>query len=373
MADPSHVAPLGRVRATTRRALFGGLLAGGLALGGCGVRLEEDARSIPLLPRREKIPGEDLLIALMWDCAALATTAASAEATLAKDLAELHEVQARTLRDRLQASGVPTALVSSPGPPGPPRSTTASATPPGSGEPLALLAAEKVVADQGAQYGDATGDLASLALSVICQRVGATLLLSTSASPTGSSPSAESSSTVSPPAASSSDSTSSPAASSSVSTTSSTPSLSTATERTPSPADVSTLSPLSVNQLEVASYLLDVITPHTAGSEALLVDETKRWLQPVLQAAIRSLGSKAPPTVLGAPHPGNLSDPAARRAAISGALTSALAAAGTDFSSMAHTAPRVAMTLVPDYVGRLVSWSYRWGAPLTPFPGLVLS
>lgn len=49
----------------SRRTLLLGSLAGPLALGGCGVRLEDDAPDIPFVPQREKIPGEAALLAVL--------------------------------------------------------------------------------------------------------------------------------------------------------------------------------------------------------------------------------------------------------------------------------------------------------------------
>lgn len=48
----------------SRRALLLGTVAA-VSLGGCGVRLEDDAPDIPLLPRRTPVPGEVPLLALL--------------------------------------------------------------------------------------------------------------------------------------------------------------------------------------------------------------------------------------------------------------------------------------------------------------------
>lgn len=49
----------------SRRLVLTGALAGVLTLGGCGVRLEDEAPDIPFVPEREPIPGEAALLAVL--------------------------------------------------------------------------------------------------------------------------------------------------------------------------------------------------------------------------------------------------------------------------------------------------------------------
>ncbi|WP_338751456.1 hypothetical protein [Janibacter alittae] len=48
-----------------RLVLVGALAAGVTTLGGCGVRLEDDAPHIPFVPTREPVPGESAMLAML--------------------------------------------------------------------------------------------------------------------------------------------------------------------------------------------------------------------------------------------------------------------------------------------------------------------
>ncbi|MCB1251843.1 MAG: hypothetical protein KDB39_01035, partial [Austwickia sp.] len=103
MSSPRPSADAGRPR---RAALRGGLLAGaGLALSACGIRLEDDAPKVPLVPTRTPIPGEAELLALLHAVSALA---ASAPAAYAAGLGR----QAAVLDSALRERGVPQSSLS---------------------------------------------------------------------------------------------------------------------------------------------------------------------------------------------------------------------------------------------------------------------
>ena len=72
-----HAVPSPGRRAVT--LALTGVLA--LLMGGCGVRLQEDAPDLPLVPRRPKMPGEEVLLGLLGDTVGLvaATSAARGE------------------------------------------------------------------------------------------------------------------------------------------------------------------------------------------------------------------------------------------------------------------------------------------------------
>ena len=78
---------------TRRLVLTGALGAGVAALTGCGVRLEDDAPDIPFVPRREPIPGEIALLAML--------------AALTSEEGELAHERATILRTALLAADVP--------------------------------------------------------------------------------------------------------------------------------------------------------------------------------------------------------------------------------------------------------------------------
>ena len=82
-----------------------GLWAGGaVLLAGCGIRLEDDAPRVPLVPTRTPIPGETELVALLLGSR---TLAAAASAPYAAGLARQEAVLDAALRER----GVPQSLL----------------------------------------------------------------------------------------------------------------------------------------------------------------------------------------------------------------------------------------------------------------------
>jgi hypothetical protein len=89
----------------SRRAVLLG--AGALVLGGCGIRLEDDAPRVPLVPTREPIPAEADLLALLGETHDLAELAASSSARAVERLAPVHERQAEVLAAALVRAGVP--------------------------------------------------------------------------------------------------------------------------------------------------------------------------------------------------------------------------------------------------------------------------
>ena len=91
-------------RPSRRVVLLG---AGALLLGGCGIRLEDDAPRVPLVPTREPIPAEADLLALLGQTHDLAEVAASSSARAVERLAPVHEWQAEVLAAALVRAGVP--------------------------------------------------------------------------------------------------------------------------------------------------------------------------------------------------------------------------------------------------------------------------
>ncbi len=97
---------------TSRRALLRtglGLTAlAAASLGGCGIRLEDDAPSIPLLQRRS-IPDEATLIATFQSLRSLSQMAGRipAATALVVELSGLHRTQAEVVRGILTRGGVP--------------------------------------------------------------------------------------------------------------------------------------------------------------------------------------------------------------------------------------------------------------------------
>src|SRR4029079_8058866 len=92
-ADESRMPP-----SPTRRAVLGlGMFAAGsLGLAACGIRLEDDAPRVPLIPARNPVPVEVCLIGLRQSSGELAAHAASlggAPTSLPARLAAIHRTQ----------------------------------------------------------------------------------------------------------------------------------------------------------------------------------------------------------------------------------------------------------------------------------------
>lgn len=146
-------------RQLLRGALTGTAVVGASMLGGCRVRLEDDAPAVPFL-ERAAIPDEAVLIQTYRQASALAALAARVPAPLAAEVTPQHQRQATVLLDILTAGGVPRVAidpvtptpVGTPAAPGlpstadPPAATPASTTTPSSPQPPAdpaeLAAAE---------------------------------------------------------------------------------------------------------------------------------------------------------------------------------------------------------------------------------------
>src|ERR671911_501285 len=120
-----------------RTVLWTALGALALPSAGCGIRLEDDARRLPLVPTRTPVPAEAELVALTQDTAALAEAAATLGGTLGNTLATLHRRQDTVLTTTLVGQQVPMDALAAPptttaAPPrAPPRHRPA--TSPGSG------------------------------------------------------------------------------------------------------------------------------------------------------------------------------------------------------------------------------------------------
>lgn len=318
--------------APARRAL---LLGGGAALlalaGGCGIRLEDDAPALPLLPTRTPVPAEDLLVALGRDTDALARRAAALTSPTAAALAVLHRRQHAVLRAALAGAGVPverldapptpsgtaTATSSATGSPAPTSSATPTETP---ADRAALAAAEAAAAAGAARFGAVAPDLRGVVAAVHAQRWAAASVL------TGRGPTVPG-----------------------------------------DPVSGSGVRDLA-ERTEAAAYLLEVVA---ARSRAAQRERAERTLA-VLRATRADQGAAgdAPPAVLGRalPFPVRTADDAARLARE--ALTALRDDHGRALAPLVAEHGGDGVAAATRWLGAVEAEGHRWGVALQPFPGL---
>ena len=187
----------GPCRRPHRRARGAAALAGlalgvaAAALGACGVRLEDDAPRVPLIPTRTPVPAETELTALTRETDRLAGLAGDLPGDLEADLATIHRRQHAVLRTTLVREQVPVdTLDASPSPVASGPAETSANTPP-STSPGATPSAEEAGADRAAlaeeearsaaRSGDFAGvddDLLAPVAALHAQRYAAATLLS---------------------------------------------------------------------------------------------------------------------------------------------------------------------------------------------------
>ncbi|MGV1009008.1 MAG: hypothetical protein ACOYBY_10435 [Dermatophilaceae bacterium] len=165
-------------RAVLRAGL--GLAGVGTAalLGGCRLRLEDDAPAVPFVPRKS-IDDEALLVEGYRQTRELAALAASVSGSeLARSMAAAHDRQAQVLRAILTEGGVPASVIEPP-----PADTTSSPSTAPSASPPAATAATLAAAQAAAASPEALGQLAGavaqrpLLTAVTAHRASAATLL----------------------------------------------------------------------------------------------------------------------------------------------------------------------------------------------------
>ena len=337
----------------TRRGVLSvglGLTLGSVAsmsLAACGIRLEDDAPRVPLIPTRAPIPGEAFLIALWRHSATLADQAAAlrgAATGLPARLATLHRSQVSVLQAELLRLGVPqkvldataSSATSTTGSSTTSQTTTTAApptaTPPSaaSGTPTSAVAGPKQLAAEEASDLGPTA-IASLAKvpdtavplvgSVLAQRAAAAILLGAPATwpePPWSAPS---------------------------------------------------LAASYLESTRAAVYAFEVVAAQSpTGAQRTLALATLATLQARASEQESLAGASAGPAALGYPLPFPVTTPAAARQLGAQVLTDLRASVARDLGSTNGD-------LGP--LGALVQWladtevlGARWGVQLAPFPGL---
>lgn len=313
-----------------RRLLLAGAGAALLApVSGCGVRLEDDAPRVPLVPTREPVPGEDALVALTLDCLRLAGLADALGTSLGTDLATLHRRQHTVLRTTLVGRQVPAASLdaaASPGAsPSPSASDTGSPTPsptPTRAPATTLGADEAAAAGEVARFSAVPADLLVPLTALHAQRWAAATLL-TGTTPARPGP-------VGPPDG----------------------------------ADIDRL----VEAADAAAYLAEVGAARSAGARRRRAEATVTVLRG-LRTVLRS-GDDPPEVGLGHPLPFAVRTAADVDRLFAESLTSLRATLGAALADLVATDPVAGLVAGTQWLGVVEVEAHRWGVPLEPFPGL---
>lgn len=339
---------------TRRGVLTAGLGLGlgsvvAMSLAACGIRLEDDAPRVPLIPTRAPVPGEAFLIALWRHSDDLAERAASlggAATGVPARLAGLHRRQVAVLQTELLRLGVPQRVLddasapsatatTSPSstasvpPPGGPTTATPTGTSTTGATPTPVAGPKALAAEEASDLGPTA--IASLATvpdgsvpligSLLAQRAAAAMLLGTPATwpePTWSAPS---------------------------------------------------LAASYLESTRAAVYAFEVVAAQSpAGAQQTLARATLAMLEARASEQESLAGASAGPPALAYPLPFPVTTPAAARRLAARVLTDLRASVARDLGSTNGD-------LGP--LGALVQWladtevlTSRWGVPLAAFPGL---
>lgn len=302
-----------------RRSLVLGLVAAGL-LTGCRVHLEEGAPDIPMLPRREPVPLEDVLLALLASTSSLARAAGDADGALGAPLARIHTTQANLLQDVLLHGGVPAGEVAG-----------AAAAAPSPGTPpldaRGLAAAELSGVHPPGRLAAAATDLRPALCALCAQRSAASELLAGVRLDTRG----------------------------------------------------AALAPRAANALvdvrralARSRYFFQIVAARSAGSQRTRAVEAIGALQQRIQDVETQLAT-APELPLGYPLPLAVTSGQTAAALARHAAADLLAAYGRALPTMtagAEPAARATFEVVTPWLADAVVLGYRWGVPLTAFPGL---
>lgn len=317
-----------------RRLLLAGVGAVLLApVSGCGIRLEDDAPRLPLVPTREPLAGETALVALTRDCLHLADLAEALATPLGRDLATLHRRQHTVLRTTLAARRVPAADLDATA--SPTASATGSATGSATATPTtaptprptvppasSLGAAEAEAAAGASRFSAVAADLLPPLAALHAQRWAAARLL------TGTAPARP------------------------------------VSAGPPHGADSDAL----VAAADTATYLAEVGTARSTGARRRRAEATLAALRDLV-ADLRS-GEDPPQIALGHPLPFPVRTAADVDRLFLESLTSLRATLGGGLAGLVGADPVAGLVAGTCWLGVVEVEAHRWGAPLAPFPGL---
>ncbi len=297
-----------------RRTVMAGVVAAVLSTSGCGIRLEDDAPRLPLLPTRTPVPAEAELVALTRDTAALAALAATVPSALAADLATVHRRQYTVLRTTLLTRGVPANDLD----PTPTASPSPTSTP--AARRAALAAAEGASAASAASFAGVADDLRPTLASLHAQRYAAATLLA------GRAPTVP---------------------------------------LDPVGGDrVGALATLT----DSAVYFQEVVSARSAGAQRARSDTTLAALRGLL--VDQQAGGARPDTSLGHPLPFPVDDAASAARLARQSLTTLRAGYGEHLGPVVASDGGPGLAALTRWLGGVEVQAHRWGVALEPFPGL---
>jgi uncharacterized protein DUF4439 len=335
--------------APTRRTALGALALAAvtLPLAACGIRLEDDAPRLPLVPTREPIPGEAFLLGL-WlgsgDLADLAARVGGPATSLPARLAPLHREQAAALRSLVGRLGIPdrvaadaeaahrraqdaTATAGSSTAATPP--STGSAATPGSATntpavpttaSLAAAEAEALAPESFAELAALSAKAVPVAAAALAQRAAAATLLGKTV------------------------------------------------RWAEQPAVEARLAATALESIRSAVYGFEVVAAQSRDAQRALATTTLATLRARAAVVSTLAGEAAAPPSLGYPLPFAVTTPAAaRRLAVSvlGGLRASHAAA---IEGAAGAAGSLASCV--EWLAEAEVLAYRWRMAPQPFPGL---
>ena len=307
-----------------RRTVVAGVVAAVLPTAGCGIRFEDDAPRVPLVPTRTPVPAEAELVALTRGTAALAELAATVPGAVAADLATLHRRQHTVLRSTLLADGVPATELDAAPSASPTATATATATSSPSatatGGRAALAAAEGASAATAARFAGVSDDLRATIASLHAQRYAAAALLAGR-----------------PPTV---------------------------------PFDPVGGDPVSAlaTAASAAVYFLEIVSARSTGAQRDRSDATLAALRDL--RADQLAGGAQPDDSLGHPLPFPVDDAAAAARLARASLTTLRAAYGEHLGPIVASHGGPGLAALTRWLGTVEVEAHRWGVDLEPFPGL---
>lgn len=337
----------------SRRSVLGalGLAAVTVPLAACGIRLEDDAPRLPLIPTREPVPGEAFLLGL-WlgstDLAEQASALGGAAAALPARLAALHRDQAEVLRTLLRTAGVPDVVVREAEQQHGSAATASSA--PTSSSPASSSTATATATDSSTATGPTTTPTAPSRSTLAASEVAS--LSAESFAALG----ALDAETVPAPAAA--------LAQRATAATLLGRAPTWPTQEAVSPA----LAAAALEATRAAVYGLEVVAAQSSGSQRRLATTTLATLRARVARLESVAGDSAGPPSLGYPLPFPVTGAASARRLAQHVLSGLRAA---------HAAATARAAGDPSGLAATVQWlteaeglCHRWGLPLEPFPGL---